>query len=173
LKNYYTNLSAEILSVAQSNGDTTSLRRQLYFTRADKLEKNLNTDDLKKTFWINIYYAYFLIQKKENVDQDRIKTFKRIRIAGTAISLNDIEFGILKKSTLRVGTIHFENIFHSKFVNKMAISEMDYRIHFVIQSITLKNIKFNFYDTDLLDEQLQETMKNFISQKLIKVPSFK
>lgn len=172
MKNYYTTLSAKILSVAQSNGDSSSLRRQLYFTRADKLEKNLNTDDLKKTFWINIYYAYFLIIKKENIDLNSRYNLKRIQIAHTEISLNDIEFGILKKSTMRLGFSYFVNPFHSKFVKKMSIQEMDYRIHFVIQSITLKKTIFNYYDSELLNEQLEETMKLFISQKLQQAPLF-
>jgi hypothetical protein len=172
LKNYHTSLSAKILSVVQANGDTSLLRRQLYFTRADKLEKSLNTDDLKKTFWINIYYAYFLIMKKENIALNSRYNLKRIRIARTEISLNDIEFGILKKSTMRLGLSYFVNPFHSKFVKTMSIQEMDYRIHFAIQSITLKKTILNYYDSELLNEQLEETMKLFISQKMQQTSSF-
>lgn len=172
MKNFYTALSADIVSLAQSNADTSTLRRQLYFVRAEKLEKSLNTDDLKKTFWINMYYTYFLILKKENVAPDQIFTIKRIHIARTEISLHDIEYGIFKKSTLRVGVNYFANPFHSKFVQKMAITEMDYRIHFVIQSITQKKLIFDYYDSELLHEQLEETMKVYINQKLKQVPAF-
>ncbi|RTY83629.1 hypothetical protein EKL99_03325 [Flavobacterium sp. ZB4P23] len=60
-KNYYAALSEEILSTAKLGKDTTSLRRQLYYIRHTKIEKSLDTDALKKTFWINIYNAFYLI----------------------------------------------------------------------------------------------------------------
>lgn len=152
-------MSAEILSTTQSGGDTTLLRRQLFYIRESKLEKGLDTDDLKKAFWINIYHTFFLIISREAKDPNTIFTVKRIKIARSLLSLNDIEFGLLRKATLEVGFGFFSNPFHSKFVKAMAISQLDHRIHFAIQGITLNSITINYFDCELVNEQLEEIYK--------------
>jgi hypothetical protein len=81
MKNYQIILSENILSKAQIGEDTTSLRRELYYIRPSSLEIKLNTDELKKVFWVNIYKAYILIMADEvNQNKGMLKR-KRIKIA--------------------------------------------------------------------------------------------
>ncbi len=180
MKNYYMILSEEILSIAKSGGDSTLLRRQLFYIRQAKLENSLVTDDLKKAFWINIYYAFYLINNKDVRDYSKMHALKRIKIARSILSLNDIEHGILRKTKLKSGFGYLPNPFYSKFIKKLAVDELDYRIHFALQSIFLGSVPIDYYESEAVDLQLQETTKIFIKlethcdseQKLIRTSKF-
>ncbi|MFV8440568.1 DUF547 domain-containing protein [Flavobacterium sp. LB2P44] len=162
MKNYYNTLSKDILTIATLEQDSTSLRRELFYIRQAKLEKSLNTDDLKKAFWINIYKAFYFIISKETKGQNTILKLKRIKIARTILSLNDIEHGILRKSKYKMGFGYITNPFYSNFIKVLSVNELDYRIHFAIRSISLKNYSFDFYDYEKLEKQLTLITKDFI-----------
>lgn len=163
MKNYYTTLSEEILSIAKSEGDSTLLRRQLYYIRQTKLEKSLDSDNLRKTFWINIYNAFFHIISKDTENREVIFESKRIKIARSLLSLNDIEHGILRKTKFKMGFGYISNPFYSDFIKTMAVKELDYRIHFALKSICLKNPTIDYYESEIVNKQLQK-----ITEKLIK-----
>lgn len=163
MKNYYTTLSEEILSVAKSGKDTVSLRRQLFYIRQAKLEESLNTDDLKKTFWINIYNAFYLITLKETKKGKDIFNLKRIKIARAIFSLNDIEHGILRKYKFRIGFGYITNPFYSDFIKKLAVSKVDYRIHFALRSLELEKKTIDCFDCEEIENQLTIVTNDFIS----------
>nr|WP_315179621.1 DUF547 domain-containing protein [uncultured Flavobacterium sp.] len=162
MKNYYTTLSEEILSLAKSGKDTVTLRRQLFYIRQAKLEKSLNTDDLKKTFWINIYNAFYLINLKETKQGKEIFNLKRIKIARAIFSLNDIEHGILRKYKFRIGFGYITNPFYSDFIKTLAVNKVDYRIHFALRSINLEKKTIDYFDCEEIEEQLTIVTKDFI-----------
>ena len=162
MKNYYTTLSEEILSLAKSGKDTVTLRRQLFYIRQAKLEKSLNTDDLKKTFWINIYNAFYLINLKETKQGKEIFNLKRIKIARAIFSLNDIEHGILRKYKFRIGYGYITNPFYSDFIKTLAVSKVDYRIHFALRSINLEKKTIDYFDCEEIEKQLTIVTKDFI-----------
>ncbi|MDI6050425.1 MULTISPECIES: DUF547 domain-containing protein [unclassified Flavobacterium] len=162
MKNYYTTLSEEILSLAKSGKDTVTLRRQLFYIRQAKLEKSLNTDDLKKTFWINIYNAFYLINLKETKQGKEIFNLKRIKIARAIFSLNDIEHGILRKYKFRIGFGYITNPFYSDFIKTLAVNKVDYRIHFALRSINLEKKTIDYFDCEEIEKQLTIVTKDFI-----------
>lgn len=162
MKNYYTALSEEILSVAKLEKDTIPLRRQLFYIRLSKLEKSLDTDDLKKTFWINIYNAFYLITLKETKQGKEIFNLKRIKIARAILSLNDIEHGILRKYKFRIGYGYITNPFYSDFIKKLAVSKVDYRIHFALRSLNLAQKTIDYFDSEVIEEQLTTVTTDFI-----------
>ena len=162
MKNYYTTLSEEILSVANSGKDTITLRRQLFYIRQTKLEKSLNTDDLKKTFWINIYNAFYLITLKDTKLGKEIFNLKRIKIARAVFSLNDIEHGILRKYKFRIGYGYITNPFYSDFIKNLAVNKVDYRIHFALRSLNLEKNTIDYFDCEEIEKQLTVVTKNFI-----------
>lgn len=162
MKNYYTTLSEEILSVAKSGKDTLTLRRQLFYIRQAKLEKSLNTDDLKKTFWINIYNAFYLIILKETKQGKEIFNLKRIKIARAVFSLNDIEHGILRKYKFRIGFGYITNPFYSNLIKTLAVSKVDYRIHFALRSLDLEKKTIDYFDCEEIEKQLTIVTKDFI-----------
>lgn len=165
MKNYYTTLSEEILCIAKSEGDSTLLRRQLFYIRQAKLEKSLDTDDLRKTFWINIYNAFFHIISKDTENRETIFTSKRIKIARSLLSLNDIKHGILRKTKFKMGFGYISNPFYSDFIKTLAVKELDYRIHFALKSICLKNPTIDYYESEIVNEQLQKITKKLIKSE--------
>jgi hypothetical protein len=162
VKNYYTTLSEEILSVAKSGKDTVTLRRQLFYIRQAKLEQSLNTDELKKTFWINIYNAFYLITLKETKLGKEIFNLKRIKIARAVFSLNDIEHGILRKYKFRIGYGYITNPFYSSFIKTLAVNKVDYRIHFALRSLELEKKTIDCFDCEEIEKQLTEVTNDFI-----------
>ena len=162
MKNYYTTLSEEILSVAKSGKDTVTLRRQLFYIRQAKLEQSLNTDELKKTFWINIYNAFYLITLKETKLGKEIFNLKRIKIARAVFSLNDIEHGILRKYKFRIGYGYITNPFYSSFIKTLAVNKVDYRIHFALRSLELEKKTIDCFDCEEIEKQLTEVTNDFI-----------
>jgi hypothetical protein len=162
MKNYYTTLSEEILSVANSGKDTITLRRQLFYIRQVKLEKSLDTDDLKKTFWLNIYKAFHLIALKETKQAKEIFNLKRIKIACAVFSLNDIEHGILRKYKFKIGFGYITNPFYSDFIKTLAVNKVDYRIHFALRSLILEKNTIDYFDCEEIEKQLTVLTKDFI-----------
>jgi hypothetical protein len=70
---------------------------------ADVLELQLDTEAKAKAFWLNIYNTFVQYRLKNNPDlfRDRDAFFKNpaITIAGQKLSLDDIEHGIIRRST--------------------------------------------------------------------------
>lgn len=161
-KNYYAALSEEILLSARLGQDTTSLRRQLFYIRHSKIEKSLDTDALKKTFWINIYNAYYLIILKDKRNNRNIYSMKRIKVARSLFSLNDIEHGILRKTKFKWGLGYFTNPFYSGFIKTLAVNKVDYRIHFAIRSMNLNPASVNYFNSEEIEEQLSIVTADFL-----------
>jgi len=68
----------------------------------DSLATELDTDQKRITFWVNVYNVYAQIKMQENPEgyQKKLKFFgsKDIVLGGELFSLNQIEHGILRHS---------------------------------------------------------------------------
>lgn len=140
MKNYLITLSEKILLKAQINEDSVSLRRELFYVKQKNLEVNLITDDLRKAFWINIYNAYVLILANETKQQKKLFKQKRIKIARNRLSLNDVEYGILKRYKFKIGSIYIYDPFYSKFIKNIAINQVDVNLHLRLDSNAVMDI---------------------------------
>jgi hypothetical protein len=125
MSNYYIELSKRILNKAKLNEDSSSLRKELYQIRIGGLQSKLNTDELKTIFWVNIYNAYLMIMINEQIDKKKIFKLKRIKFSNHLLSLNDIEFGILRMRNFNLGFYKIFNPFYSSFIKKMALKKWD------------------------------------------------
>lgn len=162
MKNYYNTLAEEIFYLANLEIDTSSLRRQFFYINPVKLEKSLDNDNLKKAFWINVYNAFYLIICNELNQNNKIFDLKRIKIAGSVLSLNDIEHGILRKGKFKIGFGHIANPFYSDFIKNLAVSKVDNRICFALRHTNLTAENIEYFDCDLIEEQLTIISNDFI-----------
>ncbi|MFV8364627.1 DUF547 domain-containing protein [Flavobacterium sp. ZT3P35] len=165
MKNYYNTLAEEIFYLANLEIDTSSLRRQFFYINPVKLEKSLDNDNLKKAFWINVYNAFYLIICNELNQNNKIFDLKRIKIAGSVLSLNDIEHGILRKGKFKIGFGHIANPFYSDFIKNLAVSKVDNRICFALRHTNLTAENIEYFDCDLIEEQLTIISKDFIRKE--------
>lgn len=142
--NYYIYLSERILELAKLEEDTTPLRKELYYVRVNSLEIKVNTDELKKIFWINIYNAYFLIMTQEQLQNKNLFKLKRIKFSCYLLSLNDIEYGILKLPKYKIGSYTLLDPFYPRFIKKLAVEKSESTISsYLNKSILSHPIDFN------------------------------
>lgn len=123
--NYYIDLSERILTKAKLQEDNASLRKELYYIRTNGLKSKINTDELKKIFWINIYNSYVLIMADENLPSKNPFKLKRIKFSNFRLSLNDIEYGILGIQNYNLGFCKIYNPFYPYHIKKLAIEKKD------------------------------------------------
>ena len=91
-------LSEKLLYAVKTEAATDSLETVLASLKMDDVITGLSNDTARKTFWINIYNAWYqLLFIREKKTKPEIFTDKSILIAGHSFSLDDIEHGILRK----------------------------------------------------------------------------
>lgn len=130
------------------------------------LHSQLNTDDLKKAFWVNIYNAWFLILRKyQSVDKPAIYKKKLIEIAGLRWSLDDIEHGILRKGRFKYSLGFLPNPFLSKNIRLLAVLKLDYRIHFALNCGAKSCPPIAFYSGKKIDSQLEMATLSFLENE--------
>ncbi len=125
MNNYHVGLSKRILEKATLGEDSSSLRIELFYVRISSLESKLETDDLKKIFWGNIYNAYLLIMISEKVAPNKIFKLKRIKFHQFVLSLNDIEYGILGAKKINFRFYQFSNPFYPSYIKKLAVKKFN------------------------------------------------
>lgn len=168
-KNYSSNQLAESLLLAMKKGEPyTDLSSTLSEIAPEALSQDLSTDDHKMAFWINIYNAYFLILSKyQKLAKDQIYTQKLIKIAGQEMSLDDIEHGILRRYRSKFSLGYLPNILAPRWIKRLAVSAIDYRIHFALNCGAASCPPIAFYQTSRIDHQLEMATYAFLESEVV------
>ncbi|WP_367756371.1 DUF547 domain-containing protein [Flavobacterium sp. WC2430] len=125
MDNFLIQLSENILLKARLGEDTSMLRRELHYLKDKKLESFLYNDELKSIFWCNIYNGFVLIMAKENSKTISIFKYKRIKIAHSILSLDDIEYKILRMNNYKPLHKYIYYLFSPRFIKNAAIKKGD------------------------------------------------
>ncbi|WP_305952002.1 DUF547 domain-containing protein [Emticicia oligotrophica] len=158
-----TELSGKLLLHVKKHEDTTITQTLLENITVERLTDELNTDDVKKCFWINIYNAYYqLLALKYNQTRGDIFKRKEIKIARNQFSLDDIEHGILRKYRWKFSLGYLPNIFVSVLIKKLTVNVVDYRIHFALNCGAISCPPIAFYKIEQINTQLENAMFSFI-----------
>jgi len=156
-------LSERLLLAVKMNQATDDLLVELESLYLDDLENDLNNDDHKKAFWINLYNAAFQILRKiKKVDKSNIYTGKFIDVAAQKLSLDDIEHGILRKYRYKFSLGYLPNPFAPSLIKKLAVSKVDYRIHFALNCGAASCPPIAFYTADKIESQLTMATSSFL-----------
>ncbi len=156
-------LSESLLMQVKMQKETQSIEKDLIAFPLDSLKAGLPNDNAKKTFWINIYNAYYqLLYTREKKKNPEIFTEKLITIANTSFSLDDIEHGILRKYRWKYSLGYVENIFTSSLIKDLAVDTIDYRIHFALNCGAKSCPPIAFYQYEKIDEQLDKASRSFL-----------
>jgi hypothetical protein len=156
-------LSERILEKVKRGEPSFDVEKMLDNIVQQDLIDGLSDDDAKKTFWINIYNAWYqLLAAREKLGNPVIFTKKVIPIAGTKFSLDDIEHGILRKYRWKYSLGYFPSFFPGKLIKSLAVDKIDYRIHFALNCGAVSCPPILFYSYDNIENQLNLATRSFL-----------
>lgn len=159
-------LSGKLLYAVKTEAPTDSLEKALAQLSTEDLTITLSNDTARKTFWINIYNAYYQIfASREKKTKPHIFTDKAIHIGGLELSLDDVEHGILRKYRWKLSLGYLPQFWPGKNIKRLAVTDIDYRIHFALNCGAKSCPPIAFYDYDKLEEQLEMAASSFLLQE--------
>jgi len=157
-------LSEDLLYNVKTEEPTAAFESALAKTDLQQLISGLNNDDAIKTFWVNIYNAWFqILAAREKLKRPEIFTSTKINIASKNFSLDDIEHGILRKYRWKLGLGYLPRFFPGKLIKQLAVSKIDYRIHFALNCGAKSCPPVAFYSYEQINNQLDLATKSFLS----------
>ena len=131
---------------------------------------SLDTDQKKKSFWINLYNGltnYWIIKKgiKKKMKEDpRIFVYYKVNIGGLRFSLDNIEHGILRRNT-RTSYWPFSQFMFWDRRRKLLCDEVDYRIHFALNCGANSCPVIAFYNQEQIETLLDLATSNFVGSE--------
>ncbi len=138
-----------------------------------KLKSELDTESEKKAFWLNVYNAYIqiILQDQPELFEDRNSWFgynffssPQVTIAGYKMSFDDLEHGIMRRSTHKLSLGYMRNWFIDDVEKELMWEEIDPRIHFALNCGAASCPYVAVYEPERIDEQLDITTKNYLSR---------
>jgi len=124
----------EFLRAVRTDGDVDSARRRLDALPPAALDALDAAERL--SFWINVYNGAtgdaLLDDPTRLSDRRRFFGAPVVSVAGTDLSLDEIEHGILRRSQWKYGLGYLPDPFPSAFVRRHRVAEPDPRIHFAL-----------------------------------------
>ena len=163
-------LSQDFMYAAKTNEATAVYINKLQNLNYNELLTGLKTDDDKKAFWINLYNAYTNASLHANPDQykSRNKFFKNknIIVAGKTFSLDKIEHGLLRRSSIKWSLGYFSKLFSNKTEKNLRVNELDYRIHFALNCGAKSCPPIAFYNPENLNTQLDVATTAYLTAEV-------
>ncbi len=152
-------ISQHLLYAVRTGKSDSTLLEALSGATPEQLAVQLGEDCSKKAFWLNIYNAFVQKSLENNPQQykKRLQFYKKrfIPVAGKLLSLDDIEHGILRRSTLFWSFGYLTNPFVSGFERRFRVEKIDYRIHFALNCGAFSCPPIAFYTPERVEQQLQ------------------
>jgi Protein of unknown function, DUF547 len=156
-------LSERILEKVKKGEPSLEIEQKLSTLEKQQLLEGLADDAAKKTFWINMYNAWYqLLATREQLKRHEIFTKKAILVAGTRFSLDDMEHGILRKYRWKYSMGYFPSFFPGKLIRSLSVDKIDYRIHFALNCGAVSCPPILFYSYDNIESQLDLATRSFL-----------
>lgn len=164
----YVKISQEFIESAKfEEGDTKGLMETIANANEAELLSQLKTDDLKKAFFINLYNGFTNYALKKDPDKYKSRNAffksKQFVVAGNKLSLDNIEHGFLRKSSVKWSLGKLNKIFPSKLEKKFRVEKVDYRIHFSLNCGARSCPPISFYDPKTINEQLDQATRSYLT----------
>ena len=162
----YIRLSQNFLYAAKTGEVTRIYLDSLKNIDEPALATQLNTDNKRLAFWLNLYNGFTQVLLKRNPDQYKTRnaffSSKQIDIAGHLISLDLIEHGILRHSKIKISEGYADKPFPSAFEKKFRVQKLDYRIHFALNCGAKSCPPIAFYEPGQINRQLDVAVKTYL-----------
>lgn len=119
-------------------------------------------------FWINLYNAFVqrYLAADPSLFEHKRRFFgeRRIVVAGTELSLDDIEHGLLRSSRWKYGLGYVPRLFPRPFERTHRLPEVDPRIHFALNCGAKSCPPIAAYTADDIDNELDTSAQSFLQQ---------
>jgi len=159
-------LSERLLLAVKMEQSTEDIIEELAEIQFSQIQIELLNDDFKKAFWINIYNSFYqVLRKVYQIEKPKIFTQKLIFIANTKWSLDDIEHGILRRFRYKYTLGFLPGLFVPDTIKKLAVSKIDYRIHFALNCGAKSCPTIAFYTPDNIEQQLETATLSFLDSE--------
>ncbi|MEM6841638.1 MAG: DUF547 domain-containing protein [Bacteroidota bacterium] len=161
-------LSKELVRTAREGKDASGIMDKLAAVSVEELSAELDTDESRKAFWINVYNAsvQHILTRQPELFEDRGAFFKKdqITIAGELISLDKIEHGIIRGSKIKWLLGLVSDPFADQYERTFRTDKADGRIHFALNCGAKSCPYIAVYDAIYMDEQLDEIANQFLNR---------
>lgn len=157
--------SEDLIKHVKLRKDTKPIQKKLAELNLEELVSALGNDKARLVFWINCYNAYYQILATQDQNVKNIYTDKSIKIAQIFFSLDDIEHGILRKYRSKYSLGYLPQFFPAVHICKLAVNQIDYRIHFALNCGAKSCPPIFFYNYNNLDDQLDLAAASFLAQE--------
>ena len=128
-------------------------------------------DPEKLAFWINIYNAAVqaaLIERPERYENQRnFFSTPCITVAGTKLSIDDIEHGILRRSQWKYGMGYIRHPFPPRYERHFRVAGRNYRIHFALNCGAASCPAIRAYTADKIEEQLNLATQTYLVNETV------
>ncbi|MTI32990.1 DUF547 domain-containing protein [Xanthovirga aplysinae] len=170
MDNNFVEISKNLLLAVKEKSDFFSFMATLEQVSLWELTENLNSDEKKKAFWLNVYNAYvqIILQADKSLynNRDLFYTRKRVIIASVRLSLDDIEHGILRRSKAKIsfGYLNKPNVSHAE--RQLRVSRVDPRIHFALNCGALASPYIHIFDEESFNKQINDATRQYLETKV-------
>jgi hypothetical protein len=158
----YIKISGHIVT-AMEKGIVPAAELELIKTaNQQELERQLGDDAGKKAFWINLYNGFVQLRLKQDPSGSRDKqAFFKDRtgiVAGHALSLDDIEQSLLRRSKTKAPGRQVRS-----FEETFGVRAVDYRVHFALNCGARSCPAITCYSQATLDVQLDRATRAYLA----------
>lgn len=152
---------------AQQRGESSDVYAEIIESSTQaELEEQLDNDDKKLAFWINVYNGYIqrILSVNPELYEDRRSFYKKefIPVAGRVMTFADIEHGIIRRNQFEYFLGYLRNPFGKKFKKKLQPKEEDFRIHFALNCGAMSCPPVRAYTAENLEDQLEDSTQKFL-----------
>lgn len=132
------------------------------------LVTQLTSDDEKLVFWINLYNAH-VVRKFLRLGKQSSSFFtdKTLHLKDLSLSLDEIEHGILRRSTLKMSLGYFENPRATTTEKLLRVDQLDSRIHFALNCGANSCPPIHTFNLSDLSVDLERATKNYLSDSSV------
>jgi hypothetical protein len=160
-------LPTQLLDNLGDREEEQRILSELASLEMDTLAAALDSEEARKCFWINLYNAGSQVLARRHRLLHRTKllfVLPMLEVAGRRISLNRIEYGILRDKSL-LG-FHKPGWMRGELEKRTSPSELDPRIHFALNCASASCPPVRYYEPARVEEQLEIAAESYLSQEL-------
>lgn len=164
----YALLSERLVTAIRYDKDASAMFDSLAKVSPEVLAEELDSDDARKAFWINIYNAeiQYILKNNPKKFDERPGFFKEEQfvIAQESLSFEEVEHGIIRGSQWSLGLGIIPRLFVKKFERQMRVKKVDPRIHFALNCGAKSCPPVAAYDYRKIEDQLEYMSQQYLNK---------